>query len=151
MWDELNEPLGLSPGALAAPAFGRFPASGPAVAGLAALALAVGLTALAGRDARLGPDTPPAGEPFAVARVEAAPPPPKPATREIPPVAHEALSPPVASAEQVEAASGVRIMRGSGGPPRALIIDVARALGAKPGPDARPGEAPPGSPAPPNP
>ena len=45
MWDELNEPLGLSPGALATPALSRFPVSGPAVAGLAALALAIGLTA----------------------------------------------------------------------------------------------------------
>ena len=151
MWDELNEPLGLSPGALAAPAFGRFPVSGLAAAGLAALALAVGLTALAGRDARLGPDTLPAGEPFAVAKVEAAPPPVKPATRESPPAAREAASPPVASAEQVEAASGVKITRGSGGPPNALIIDVARALGAKSGSDARPGEAPAGSPALPNP
>jgi len=151
VWDELNEPLGLSPGLLAAPALGRFPASGPAVVGLAALALAVGLTALAGRDARLGPDTPLAGEPFAVARVEAAPPPPKPATREIPPVAHEAASPPIVAVGQVEAASGVRITRGGGGPPKALIIDVARALGAKPGPDARLGETSAGPPAQSNP
>jgi hypothetical protein len=78
-----------------------------------------------------------------VAKVEAAPPPLKPATRESPPAAREAASPPVASAEQVEAASGVKVTRGGAGPPKALIIDVARALGAKPGPDAGPGESPP--------
>ena len=39
----------------------------------------------------------------------------------------EAIAPPIASAEQVEATSGVKVMRGNGGPPKALIIDVARA------------------------
>lgn len=138
VWDELNEPLGFGPGALAAPPAGQIRVSGRWVAGVAALALAVGALALARRDAPPG-----GGEPFAVAKVEAAPAPPKPAARESAPVAREAQAAPAASAEQVEAASGVKVTRGGGGPPKALIIDVARALGAKPGPDAGPGESPP--------
>jgi len=45
-----------------------------------------------------------------------------------------------ASGEQVEAASGVKVMRnGGGGPPNALIIDVPQALGVRlaPAPDPR--------------
>jgi hypothetical protein len=136
VWDELNEPLGFASGALAAPV-GPIRVSGQWVAGVAAFALAIGLLALAGRDAPLG------GEPFAVAKVEAAPAPPKPAAREVSSAAHEAGMPPIASGEQVEAASGVKVTRGGGGPPKALIIDVARALGAKAGPEARPGETSP--------
>ena len=51
----------------------------------------------------------------------------------------EAAAPPIASAEQVEATSGVKVTRGGGGPPKGVIIDVARALGARlaPAPDAR--------------
>ena len=57
-----------------------------------------------------------------------------------PAAAHEALAPAIASAGQVEAASGVKVTRGSGGPPKALIIDVAQALGVKLAP--APGSAP---------
>ena len=34
----------------------------------------------------------------------------------------------------METTSGVKITRGSGGPPKPLIIDVAQALGVKPAP-----------------
>jgi hypothetical protein len=122
VWDELNEPLGLVSGALAAPPVGRIRVSGRAVAGAAAVALAIGLLALARRDAPLG------GEPFAVAKVEILPAPPKPAAPAAPAVSHELGAPSIASAEQVEAASGVKVTRGSGEPPKALIIDVPRAL-----------------------
>jgi hypothetical protein len=87
---------------------------------------AIGLFALARRDAPLG------GEPFAVAKVEVLPAAPKPPAPDVPAGAHEAAAPPIASAEQVEAASGVKVTRASGGgPPKALIIDVAKALAAR--------------------
>jgi len=144
VWDELNEPLGFA-GSLAAPAAGQIRLTWRGIAAVAALTLAMGLLALPRRDA------PPGGEPFAVARVEAAPAPPKSAAQEVPHAAREAVGPPIASAEQVEAASGVKVTRGGAGPPKALIIDVARALAAKAGSDAHVGEAPPGPPAPSNP
>jgi hypothetical protein len=122
VWDELNEPLGLVSGALAAPPVGRIRVSGRLAAGVAAAALAIGLLALARRDAPFG------GEPFAVAKVDVLPAPPKPAAPEAPAGAHAVVAPSIASAEQVEAASGVKVTRGSGGPPKALIIDVPRAL-----------------------
>jgi uncharacterized protein len=124
VWDELYEPLGLASGALAMPRVSRIRVTGRAVAGAAAGALAIGLFALAGRDAPLG------GEPFAVAKVEVLPAPPKPPAPDISAGAHEAAAPAIASAEQLEAASGVKVTRASGGgPPKALIIDVPRALG----------------------
>jgi uncharacterized protein len=130
VWDELYEPLGLASGAAAALPVGGIRVSGRAVAAAAAIALAIGLFALARSDAPLG------GEPFAVAKVEVLPAPPRPAVAAVPaaapPAAHEAVAPAIASAEQVEAASGVKVTRASGGsPPKALIIDVPRALGAK--------------------
>lgn len=100
--------------------------TGRAVATAAGIALAVGLFALARHDAPLG------GEPFAVAKVEVLPAPPKPAAADVSTGAHEAVAPAIASAEQVEAASGVKVTRASGGgPPKALIIDVPRALGVR--------------------
>jgi hypothetical protein len=126
VWDELNEPLGFISGALAAPPLGRMRVSWRAVAGAGAVAAAIGLFALARRDAPLG------GEPFAVAKVEVLPAPPKPTAPDTSTGAHEAIAPPIASAEQVEAASGVKVTRASGGgPPDALIIDVPRALAVK--------------------
>jgi uncharacterized protein len=126
VWDELNEPLGLGSGALATSPIGRVRVSRRAVAGAAAVAVAIGLLALARRDAPLG------GEPFAVAKVEVLPAPPKPPAAAVSAGAHEAVAPALASAEQVEAASGVKVTRGTGGgPPKALIIDVPRALAAK--------------------
>jgi hypothetical protein len=131
VWDELNEPLGLVSGAPAAPPIGRARVSLGVLACAAAVSLGIGLIALAGRDAPLG------GEPFAVAKVEVLPAPPKPAPPAVSARAHEPIAPPIASAAQVEAVSGVEVTRGSGGAPKALIIDVARALAADhaPGPD----------------
>jgi len=94
-----------------------------AVVGAVAVATAIGLFALTQGDAPFG------GEPFAVAKVEVLPAPPKPRAPDVSASAHETTAPPIASAEQVEAASGVKVTRGSGGPPKALIIDVPRALG----------------------
>jgi hypothetical protein len=125
VWDELNEPLGVVSGALPAPPVGRARVSGRVLACAAAVSLGIGLFALAERDAPLG------GEPFAVAKVEVLPAPPKPASPAVSARAHEPIAPPTASAAQMEAVSGVEVTRGSGGgAPKALIIDVARALAA---------------------
>jgi hypothetical protein len=135
VWDELDEPLGFVSGAIAAPPVGRIRVTGRAVAGVLTAAVAIGLLGLARRDAPL------AGEPFAVAKVEVLPAPlkpaapPKPAAPAVSASSHEAVAPPIASAEQVEAASGVKVTRASGGaPPTALIIDVPRALAVQPAP-----------------
>lgn len=129
MWDELDEPLGFTADALAAPPVGRVRATGRVVAGALAVALALGLFGLARRNAPLG------GEPFAAAKVEVLPAPVKPAASAVAPApagADEAVTPAIESAAQVEAASGVKVMRGSGGePPRGLIIDVQRELAAR--------------------
>ena len=126
VWDELDEPLGLVSGALAAPRVGRMWVIACAMSGAAAVAVAIGLFGLARRDAQVG------GEPFALAKVEVLPAPPKPAAAAVSARAHEAIAPPIASAEQVEAASGVKVTRGTnGGPPKALIIDVPRALAVR--------------------
>jgi hypothetical protein len=126
VWDELNEPLGLVSGAAAAPRAPAMRVSWRAGAGAAAVAAAIGLIALARGDAPLG------GEPFAVAKVEVKPAPPKPAAPDVSAGAPEPIAPPIASATQVEAASGVKVTRASGGgPPGALIIDVPRALAVR--------------------
>jgi polysaccharide deacetylase 2 family uncharacterized protein YibQ len=136
--DEMNEPLGPVCGGGAAPAAGQWRRAGRAVAGATALAAAIGLVALSRVGSPLG------GEPFAVAKVEIAPAPaptpPKPPPPEATASVHEAAAPAMASADQVEAASGVKVTRvGGGGPPDALIIDVARALAVRlePAPDPR--------------
>jgi uncharacterized protein len=129
--NELNEPLGVVSGALAAPPAGRMRAT--ALTGAAAVAVAIGLFAVARRDSPLN------GEPFALAKIEILPTPRRLVASDVPAGAHEAIAPPIASAEQVEAASGVKVTRTNGGPPKGLIIDVARALGVRlaPAPDAR--------------
>ncbi len=120
MRDELNEPLGLVSGAATAPPAGRWRAAGRTVLAAAALAAAIGLVTLARRDSPLD------GEPYAVAKVEVAPAPSVPAAPDVTASVHEAA---IASADQVEAASGVKVTRpGGGGPPNARIIDVERAL-----------------------
>ncbi len=131
MRDELNEPLGFVSGVAAALPAGRMRLTGTAVT--AAIAVAIGLVTLARRDSPLS------GEPFVLANVEVLPGPRKPAAVDVPAVAREAIAPPIASVERVEAASGVKVVRGNGGPPKALIIDVAKALGVRlaPAPDAR--------------
>jgi uncharacterized protein len=128
--DEWNEPLGLGSLAAAAPPPGRSRGAGRAAGGAVALAAAIGLIAMARRD------SPPGGEPFAVARVEGAPAPEPP---EITGSVKEATPPVIASADQVEALSGVKVTRGGGGPPNSRIIDVARTLAVRlePAPDPR--------------
>jgi uncharacterized protein len=119
--DELNEPLGLGSGAAAATPAARWRAAGRVVLGAAALAAAIGFVTLARRQSPLG------GEPYAVAKVEVAPPPAPSASN--PSARADEAEPAVASAVQVEAASGVKVTRaGGGGPPNARIIDVERTL-----------------------
>ena len=125
MQDELNEPLGLVSGAAAAPPAGQWRTGRRAVLAGAALAAAVGLVALARRDSPMG------GEPYAVAKVEIAPP-AAPLAADPARSVHEAAAPPIASAGEVEAASGVKVTRaGGGGPPNARIIDVERTLAVR--------------------
>lgn len=123
MW-ELNEPLGLvSGGATALPLRHRRPTTGMAAA-VAILAIAVGLLMLPRRD------SPRAGEPFAVAKVEVLPAPRKLAAPDITASVRQTPAAPAASAAQVETTSGVKVTGGSGGPPKPLFIDVAQALRA---------------------
>jgi uncharacterized protein len=124
--DELNEPLGLASGAGGAPPTGRWRPAVRAVLAATALPAAIGLVMLARRDSPLG------GEPFAVAKVEVAPAPSGPAAPDVTASVHEAAAPPIASGDQVEAASGVKVTRAGGGsPPNARIIDVERALAVR--------------------
>jgi uncharacterized protein len=123
--DELNEPLGLASSAATAPPAGRSHAAGRAALGAAVFAAAIGLVALARRDSPLG------GEPYAVAKVEVAPP-SAPLAPDATASLHEAAAPPIATASQVEASSGVKVTRAGGGvPPDARIIDVERALAVR--------------------
>ena len=133
MWDELDEPLGFASGAAVALPVRRKRTTRQSAIGAALLALAVGLLTLPGRDLSLN------GEPFAVAKVEVLPAPQRTAAPEVTASVRQTSAPAVASAEQVEETSGVKVTRGSGGPPKPLIIDVARALGVKlaPAPDTR--------------
>jgi uncharacterized protein len=133
VWDELDEPLGFASGApTALPVRRKRPTKG-ALIGAAILAMAVGLLTLPRRDLSLN------GEPFAVAKVEVAPAPREPDAPEATASIRQTTVPPPASPAQVEATSGVKVTRGSGEAPKALIIDVAQALGVKlaPAPDPR--------------
>jgi uncharacterized protein len=129
--DELYEPLGFASGAVAAPPADRWRAAGRTVLAAATLAASIGLVTLARRDSPFG------GEPFAVAKIEVGPAPSVPAAPVVAAPdtsasAHEAAAPPIASAGQLEAASGVKVTRaGGGGPPNARIIDVERALAVR--------------------
>ena len=133
MWDELDEPLGFASGAPAALSVHRKRLTKRAAIGTAILAMAVGLLTLPQRDPSLN------GEPVAVAKVEVLPAPQRSAAPDTTASVRQAIAPPVASTEQMEVTSGVKVTRGSGGPPKPLIIDVAQALGVKlaPAPDAR--------------
>ena len=133
MWDELDEPLGFASGAATALPIRRKRPTKGAVIGAAILALAVGLLALPRRDLSLN------GEPFAVAKVEVAPAPRKPDAPEATASVRQTTVPPLVSPAQAEATSGVKVTRGSGEASKALIIDVAQALGVKlaPAPDPR--------------
>ena len=132
MYDEMHEPLGLSPAPVATPLIGRLGELGRTVAGALVFAAAIGLFANARRE------TPRNAEPLAAAKVEPAPAPAAPT----PPAASVTADAPsaIASAGQVEAASGVKVVRPGGGePPRGIVIDVPRSLGVTlaPAPDDR--------------
>ncbi|MGO4872987.1 MAG: divergent polysaccharide deacetylase family protein [Roseiarcus sp.] len=115
----MNEPLGRNSPAPSRAA-GLVKRFGPRLAlGLAAVAVGLAALTIVKSDNRSG------GEPFAVARIEQAPPaPPSPAA---PPAA--AALPATATGDQVDAASGVKVVRNGGGASDALIIDVPQALG----------------------
>jgi hypothetical protein len=125
VWDELYEPLGLVSGGTSALPLGRRRQTIGTATGVAILAIAVGLVMLPRRD------FPAAGEPFAVAKVEVLPAPQKVDAPDVTASVRKPVAPPIASAEQVEATSGVKVTRGIAAPPKALIIDVQRALGVK--------------------
>ena len=127
MRDEVNEPLGLlpgsDPGAGATMGWTILPIAAPVLVAVAMAAFTFGRH-----------DAQPRGQSFA-ARTEAAPaapvraepPPPSPASAS----ADYAALPPVAAADQVEAASGVKVTRQGGATaPAPLIIDVQQALAA---------------------
>jgi polysaccharide deacetylase 2 family uncharacterized protein YibQ len=132
VWDELDEPLGFAKGAPALPARRKRPTKEAAI-GAAFLAVAVGLIALPRQDLSLN------GEPFALAKVEVWPAPRKPDAPEATGSLRQTIASPLAPAAEAEATTGVKVTSGSGAPPKALIIDVAQALGVKlaPAPDAR--------------
>jgi uncharacterized protein len=129
VWDELDEPLGFV-GAAATPPARRKRSTRGAAIGAGILAMAVVLVMLARRD------FPVKGEPFAVAKVEAAPAPRKIEAPDVTASVRQTASPPAA---QIETTNGVKVTSGSGGASKALIIDVAQALGVKlaPAPDSR--------------
>jgi uncharacterized protein len=133
VWDELDEPLGFASGAAAAPPVRRKRPTRGAAIGAAILAIAVGLLTLPRRDLYRNV------EPFAVAKVEVLPAPRKPDAPGVTASVRQTPQLPVAAADQMEPTSGIKVTRGSGGPPKPLIIDVAQALGVKlaPAPDAR--------------
>lgn len=126
--DDLNKPLGLG----AAKPTGRPPLS--ALLATAGILAAAGLFALLARsDDRLG------GEPYAVATI-ARPPPAGPPSAAAP----QASAPKADAIErltvsQVEARSGVKVVRNGASPPGALIIEVPEAIGIRlnPAPDER--------------
>jgi uncharacterized protein len=132
VWDELDEPLGFVAGAGSALAVVHRRPIKEATIGVAILAIAVGLVMLLRRD------FPVKGEPFAVAKVEILPAPRKLDAPDATVSVGQTPATPAASAAQVETTNGVKITRGSGGPPKPLIIDVAQALGARlpPTPDS---------------
>jgi hypothetical protein len=135
VWDELDEPLGFVAGAVSALAVrDKRPMRRAATVGVAILAIGVGLLMLPQRD------FPVKGEPFAVARVEVLPAPRKLDAPDATANVSQIPATPAASAAQVETTNGVKITRGSGGPPKPLFIDVGQALGAKlpPTSDSRP-------------
>jgi hypothetical protein len=124
VWDELDEPLGfLGAASPTLPAARKHPTRRAAM-GAAILAIAVVLFMLPRRD------FPVKGEPFAIAKVETLPAPRKSDAPDVTASVRQAAPPP---------ASSVKITGGSGGASKALIIDVAQALGARsaPSPDPR--------------
>jgi hypothetical protein len=120
--DEVYEPLGLAPSPTARGAAGRLRGKGFPVA-IAALAFVAGVVAPARRDAPLQGEPVAAAKPQTAAQPAESPPAPSANVGGLPPLSG------IASADQVEQASGVKVTRkGGAGPPAALIIDVQRAL-----------------------
>jgi uncharacterized protein len=134
VWDELDEPLGFVAGSASALVVRDKRAMRGAATVAAILAIAIGLVMLP------RPDFPVNGQPFAVAKVEILPAPPKLVAPDATTSVVQTPAMVAASAAQVETTNGVTITRGSGGPPKPLIIDVAQALGEKlsPAPDSKP-------------
>ena len=129
VWDELDEPLGFVGAASAAlPAVRNRPTRRVA-AGAAILAIAVVLVMLPRRE------FPVKGEPFAIAKIEVLPASRKSDAPDVTASVRQTAAAPATP----EAASSVKITGGSGGASKALIIDVAQALGARsaPSPDPR--------------
>jgi hypothetical protein len=123
VWDELDEPLGfLGAASPTLPAARKHPTTRAAMVA-AILAVAVVLFMLPRRD------FPVKGEPFAIAKVETLPAPRKSDAPDVTASVRQTAPPPAA---QAEAASSVKVTGGSGGASKALIIDVAQALGVKP-------------------
>ena len=133
VWDELDEPLGFVSGAAAAAPAAWLRVTGSTATGAAVFAVAIGLLLFPQRDLPLN------SEPFALAKVEVLPAPRKPDAPEATGSVRHTTASPLATATQVEATSGVKVTGESGGASKALIIDVAQALGVKlaPAPDAR--------------
>ena len=125
--DDLSRPLGLEPAAARRPSLAALLATG------AVLAAAAGIAYVSHLDDRLG------GEPYAVATIDDKP--------VAPPAAPRAPAPPATtgqpeqlSASQIEAQSGVKIVRnGAAAPPGSLIIEVPQTIGLhlNPAPDER--------------
>ena len=125
--DPVNEPLGQAPEA-------RPRRTARIVAGVGVLALTVGAAALLRTvDWRSG------GEPYAVARIEQSPTPTATAASAGTAAKADPI-PAAASADQIEADSGVKVVRsGGGGAGGSMIIDVPQALSLRlaPAPDRR--------------
>jgi hypothetical protein len=138
--DEVNEPLGIIP-ARPSPWAKIGPALSRGGIGIGAVALGMGAYALWHRAQTND------GEPFAVARIEPAPAPPlsppqPPPSAPSPPRPPPAVASPaatqvsavasVSSGAQLEASSGVKVIRGGGGSAtNALIIEVPQAHGVR--------------------
>jgi hypothetical protein len=124
VWDELDEPLGFVGAASAALPTGPKRPTRRAAAGAAILVITVVLVMLPRRDFPVN------GEPFAVAKVEVLPAPRKIDAPDVTASVRQTASP----TTEAETASSVKVTSGSGGASRALIINVAQALGVKPAP-----------------
>ncbi len=122
--DEVNEPLGIATDPPSAAAGRPSRGIGRMAVAAAVFAAAIGLAANARHK------SPPDNEIVATAQVEPAPPPVAPAQPADSDATPNPGLPAVASASQVEAASGVKVMRSGGGDaPGGVIIDVPEALG----------------------
>jgi hypothetical protein len=135
VWDELDEPLGFGANAEATAPPTRKRGRGMAI-GAAILAAAVIVLTVSRRD------FPAQGEPFAIARLEAAPAPKEVEAPDVTASVKPTKPPPAAATAQVQVTSGVKADSGGSGPRTPLIIDVAQALAARSPPvsDGRPPE-----------